>query len=141
GGRRSGRWGRRTPRGRACAWRDCSPGPLGLQAASCIVAETGGGTAMDEVFDHGWAHIAVTRRETVCEVALARTEARNALNGELMGELTEVARRLRLRTDVLAVVLTGTERYFSAGADISASQARAAAPTMLQARAAIAAGP
>ena len=96
---------------------------------------------MDEVFDHGWTHIAVTRREAVAEVALARTGARNALNGELMGELTEVARRLRLRTDVLAVVLTGTESYFSAGADLAVSQARAAAPTLLEARRAIAAGP
>ena len=96
---------------------------------------------MDEVFDHGWAHIAVTRRDAVCEVALARTEARNALNGELMAELTEVARRLRLRTDVLAVILTGTESYFSAGADLSASQARAAAPSLMQARQAISAGP
>jgi len=96
---------------------------------------------MDEVFDEAWRLIRVTRRDSVAEVALARTEARNALNGELMGELTEVARRLRLRTDVLAVILTGTESYFSAGADISASQARAAQPTMLEARRAIMAGP
>lgn len=96
---------------------------------------------MDEVFDHGWAHIAVTRREAVAEVALARTSARNALNGELMGELTEVARRLRLRTDILAVILTGTGSYFSAGADLGASQARAAAPSLLEARKAISAGP
>jgi enoyl-CoA hydratase/carnithine racemase len=96
---------------------------------------------MDEVFDHGWTHIAVTRREAVCEVVLARTGARNALNGELMAELTQVARRLRLRTDVLAVILTGTQSYFSAGADLSASQARAAAPTLMEARQAISAGP
>ena len=76
---------------------------------------------MDELFDKAWTHIAVTRRESVCEVALARPEARNALNGPLMEELTEAARLLRLRTDILAVVLTGTDSYFSAGADLSAS--------------------
>jgi enoyl-CoA hydratase/carnithine racemase len=96
---------------------------------------------MDEVFDHGWTHIAVTRREAICEVRLAREAARNALNGELMAELTEVARRLRLRTDVLAVILTGADSYFSAGADLSASQARAAAPSLMEARRAISAGP
>jgi len=96
---------------------------------------------MDELFDRAWTHIAVTRRGAVAEVALARPEARNALNGLLMEELTEAARRLRLRTDVLAVILTGTDSYFSAGADLAASQARAAAPTVMEARRAIMAGP
>lgn len=96
---------------------------------------------MDEVFDHGWTHIAVSRREAVAEVRLAREAARNALNGELMAELTEVARRLRLRTDVQAVILAGAATYFSAGADLSASQARAASPTLMEARRAITAGP
>ncbi|HLZ73602.1 enoyl-CoA hydratase/isomerase family protein [Phenylobacterium sp.] len=96
---------------------------------------------MDELFDKAWTHIAVTRREAVCEVALARPEARNALNGVLMEELTEVARLLRLRTDILAVILTGTESYFSAGADLSASQARAGQATLMEARRAVMAGP
>ena len=96
---------------------------------------------MDRLFDGGWTHIAVTRREAVVEVALARPEARDALNGLLMEELTEAARLLRLRTDVLAVILTGTESYFSAGADLSASQAREAQATLLEARRAVMAGP
>ena len=96
---------------------------------------------MDELFDNAWAHIAVTRRDAIAEVALARPEARNALNGALMEELTEAARMLRLRTDVLAVILTGAETYFSAGADLAASQARAAAPTVMETRRAIMAGP
>ena len=96
---------------------------------------------MDEVFDHPWTKIAVSRDGPVAEVALARTEARNALNGELMGELTEVARRLRLRADVLAVIVTGTKSYFSAGADLSASQARPAQATLMQSRRALMAGP
>ena len=96
---------------------------------------------MDELFDRAWTHIAVTRREAVCEVALARPEARNALNGVLMEELTEAARLLRLRTDILAVIVTGTDSYFSAGADLSASQARAGAGTLLEARRTVMAGP
>jgi enoyl-CoA hydratase/carnithine racemase len=115
-----------------------------MQARSCIVAETRlleEPPRMDEVFDHPWSQIRVSRREAVAEVALARKDARNALNGELMGELTEVARRLRLRTDVLAVILTGAEDHFSAGADLSASQSRAAQPTLMEARRAIMAGP
>ncbi len=96
---------------------------------------------MDELFDKAWTHIKVTRQGAVAEVVLARPEARNALNGVLMEELTEAARMLRLRTDVLAVILTGTDSYFSAGADLAASQARAAAPTVMETRRAIMAGP
>jgi enoyl-CoA hydratase/carnithine racemase len=96
---------------------------------------------MDELFDKAWTHIAVTRRDAVCEVAMTRTQARNALNGALMEELTEAARLLRLRTDILAVILTGTESYFSAGADLGASQARAAQATLMETRRAVMAGP
>ena len=96
---------------------------------------------MDGLEDGGWRLIKVARREAVVEVALARTDARNALNGPLMEELTEVARRLRLRPDVQAVILTGTNSYFSAGADISASQARSGEGTLLEARRAVMAGP
>jgi enoyl-CoA hydratase len=95
----------------------------------------------DELFDREWQLIRVERREQIIEVALARTQARNALNGELMGELTEAARALRLRTDVRAVILTGTDSYFSAGADLSASQARVAQPSLLESRRAVMAGP
>ncbi|MGH6967435.1 MAG: enoyl-CoA hydratase/isomerase family protein [Phenylobacterium sp.] len=95
---------------------------------------------MDRLFEAPWRHLAVTRDEAVAEVAIARPEARNALNGELMEELTEAARLLRLRTDVLAVILTGTDSYFSAGADLSASQARSA-QGLLEARRSVMQGP
>src|SRR3954470_7797959 len=97
--------------------------------------------AMDELFDRAWTHISGSRRDGVAEVALARPQARNALNGELMEELTEAARLLRLRTDVRAVILTGNDSYFSAGADLSASQARAAQPSLIESRRAVMAGP
>jgi len=95
----------------------------------------------DKLFDTEWEFVRVERREHVVEVALNRPDARNALHGELMAELTEVAALLRLRTDVRAVILTGNERYFSAGADLSASQARAAAPSLIERRRAVMAGP
>jgi enoyl-CoA hydratase/carnithine racemase len=96
---------------------------------------------MDKLFAGPWRLIRVERREGVVEVALDRTDARNALNGELMEELTEAARLLRLRTDVRAVILTGTGAYFSAGADLSASEGRRAQPSLLESRRAIMAGP
>lgn len=95
---------------------------------------------MDRLFEEAWRRIRVTRQGEIVEVALARAEARNALNGELMEELTEAARLLRLRTDVRAVILTGAETYFSAGADLSASEARVA-QTLMDARRAVMAGP
>jgi enoyl-CoA hydratase len=99
------------------------------------------GSAVDKLFDNEWRLIRIERRENIVEVALNRTDARNALNGELMEELTEAARLLRLRTDVRAVILTGTETYFSAGADLSASQARVANPSLLESRRSVMAGP
>lgn len=95
----------------------------------------------DELLDRAWTLIRVARRDDTIEVALARPEARNALNGELMAELTEAAALLRLRTDVRAVVLTGAETFFSAGADLSASQARLAQPSLIENRRAVMAGP
>ncbi|MBI1196367.1 MAG: enoyl-CoA hydratase/isomerase family protein [Phenylobacterium sp.] len=96
---------------------------------------------MDRLFEGEWRLIRVEKREGIVEVALNRPEARNALNGELMEELTEAARLLRLRTDVRAVILSGGEAYFSAGADLSASEARRAQPSLLESRRAIMAGP
>jgi len=93
----------------------------------------------DKLFDTDWRTIRVQRREAMVEVALARPGARNALNGELMEELTEAAALLRLRTDVRAVILTGADSYFSAGADLSASQARTALPLIESRRAVMAA--
>lgn len=104
------------------------------------------GRIVDKLFDHEWRRIRVGRSEGmsdagIVEVALARTEARNALDGELMAELTEAAALLRLRTDVRAVILTGTATYFSAGADLSASQQRLAQPSLIESRRAVMAGP
>jgi enoyl-CoA hydratase len=96
---------------------------------------------LSDPIDGPWANLVVTRNGPVVEVALHRPEARNALNGALMGELTDIARLLRRRSDVLAVVLTGGESNFSAGADLSSMEQRIRAPTVLETREAIMAGP
>ena len=96
---------------------------------------------MDTLFDHPWHLIRVDRRDDTVEVAMIRTDARNALNGALMEELTEVARLLRLRTDVRAVILTGSDTYFSAGADLAGRGGDGPLPGLLDNRRAVMAGP
>ena len=95
----------------------------------------------DHLFDHAWETVVVSRRGPVVEVTLHRPQARNALNGALMRELTEAARLLHRRADVLAVILAGGGANFSAGADLDAIQDRITAPTLLETREAIMAGP
>lgn len=97
--------------------------------------------ADDRLFENPWKTVRVSRRGAIVEVALHRPDARNALDNLLMDELTEVARLLRLRPDVAAVILAGAERYFSAGADLKSAGERNAAPTLLESRRAVMRGP
>lgn len=94
----------------------------------------------DDLFQHDWRTLQVTRNASVVEVRLHRPEARNALDPVLMDELTDVARRLRLRTDVAAVILTGASDGFSAGADLRSAD-RSATPTLLERRRDVMRGP
>jgi enoyl-CoA hydratase len=94
----------------------------------------------DPVFDRAWSRLSAVREGPVAIVTLSRPDARNALDGTMMAELTDIARLLRLRADLRAVILAGGERNFSAGADLGASRERAAA-SLLEARERIAAGP
>ncbi len=91
-------------------------------------------------WDEQWEHILVSRTEAVVEVRLNRPTARNALSTALMTELTEVARRLHRRTDVQVVILTGSETYFSAGADLGGMDERRR-PTLLETRESVMVGP
>lgn len=95
----------------------------------------------DPVFDRAWANLLVSRTGPIVTVTLNRPEARNALSTALMQELTDLARALQRRTDVLAVILTGGERNFSAGADLTDVGARTTAPSLMQVRERIAVGP
>ena len=55
----------------------------------------------------------------VAIVRLNRPRVRNALNQALMGEMTDTLESLGLDSNTRVIVLTGDERAFAAGADIS----------------------
>ncbi len=61
----------------------------------------------------------IDEADGVVTVRLNRTDARNALSIAHMKELTDVARRYRTAPHIHAVILTGTNKYFSAGADLA----------------------
>ena len=63
----------------------------------------------------------------VATVTLDRAEKHNALNAEMIGELTEAAGRLGTDPEVRIVVLTGAGRSFCAGGDLGWMQAQMAA--------------
>lgn len=52
-------------------------------------------------------------------IRLHRPAVLNALNSELMDELTEVLQHLEAQKGIRAIVITGSEKAFAAGADIS----------------------
>lgn len=62
--------------------------------------------------------IVVAREERVGVITLHRPEARNALNRTLIAELAAAIAELERDEGLGALVLTGGERFFAAGADI-----------------------
>ncbi len=90
-----------------------------------------------------YRHLKVSEEGGIVSVTLNRPNARNALNAELMGELTDFARVYRSKTNVRAIILAGGEENFSAGADLGreSSGSDASAPSLLVLRAAVLAGP
>lgn len=66
-----------------------------------------------------YEHILVERDGRVGVVTLNRPKVLNALSPELMGEVAEAMRALDADDSVGAAVITGGERVFAAGADIS----------------------
>jgi enoyl-CoA hydratase len=56
----------------------------------------------------------------VATVTMNRPEARNALSGQLLGELHDAIRELDARADVGCMVLTGADPAFCAGMDMKA---------------------
>lgn len=63
--------------------------------------------------------VAVSVDEAVGRIALDRPNKRNALSTEVLEELEAVARWFDTRSDVRAVVVTGTGDHFCAGADLA----------------------
>ncbi|OBJ50572.1 enoyl-CoA hydratase [Mycobacterium sp. 1423905.2] len=62
--------------------------------------------------------ILVERDERVGIITLNRPKALNALNSQVMAEVTTAAAELDDDSDIGAIVLTGSEKAFAAGADI-----------------------
>jgi enoyl-CoA hydratase len=69
-------------------------------------------------------NIIVTRDGRTATITLDRPKALNALNEELMHEVVEAATSLDADRGVGAIVITGSERAFAAGADIKEMQAQ-----------------
>jgi enoyl-CoA hydratase/carnithine racemase len=65
-----------------------------------------------------YQNILVSREGAVAVVTLNRPKALNALNAELLSELVAALEGFDVDDGVRAIVLTGSERAFAAGADI-----------------------
>jgi enoyl-CoA hydratase len=61
-------------------------------------------------------------RGRVAIITLNRPDALNALNSELLGELRETMAKFGDDEKIGAIVLTGSEKAFAAGADIKEMQ-------------------
>ena len=57
--------------------------------------------------------------EHICLIKLNRPEALNALNRQLLGELVQALKEAEANERVRCIVLTGSDKAFAAGADIS----------------------
>ena len=68
--------------------------------------------------------ILVETRGKVGLVTLNRPKALNALNSQVLAELLDVMRAFEADARIGAIVLTGSEKAFAAGADIKEMQAR-----------------
>ena len=66
-----------------------------------------------------YENITVDRRGRVGLITMNRPKAMNALNGALIGELNSVLDSFEALEEIGAVVITGNERAFAAGADIN----------------------
>jgi enoyl-CoA hydratase len=62
--------------------------------------------------------ILVDRQDRVATITLNRPQALNALNGQVMNEVTTAAAELDTDLGVGAIILTGSAKAFAAGADI-----------------------
>jgi enoyl-CoA hydratase len=78
------------------------------------------GSVAGESFDT----VLLERRGRVALVRLNRPKALNALNSQLMDEVTRLLADLDTDPGIGAIVLTGSERAFAAGADIKEMQAK-----------------
>ena len=60
----------------------------------------------------------VDNSDSICTITLNRPDVLNALNAELVRELTVALREADSKKDIRVIIITGTEKVFAAGADI-----------------------
>jgi enoyl-CoA hydratase len=79
-------------------------------------------------------HIIVSKEteSKIAVVQLNRPQVLNALNFELMNEMLHALQTLERDEEILAIVLTGNEKAFAAGADIKEFAARNSAQMLLE---------
>ena len=70
--------------------------------------------------------ILVEKKEKVGLITLNRPDTLNALTGELMTELIDALTTFDADKEIGAIVITGSERVFAAGADIGAMAEKSA---------------
>ena len=75
--------------------------------------------------------VIVTREAPIATVQLSRPEVRNAISEQLMDELVKVLAGLDNDDAIRCIVITGSDRAFSAGADIKDNFVNATPVTML----------
>ena len=63
--------------------------------------------------------LTLEQQDKTAVVRISRPEKKNALSIDLIEELSLMAEDLKKRTDLIAVVLTGGDSYFSPGVDLS----------------------
>lgn len=71
-----------------------------------------------------YENIIVEQLGAVAVITLNRPKALNALNGQLMDELTDALRAIEADDAIGATVITGSEKAFAAGADIKEMQSK-----------------
>ncbi len=67
-------------------------------------------------------NLKIHKKEAVATIELYRPQKKNSLNGEMRGEIEECLKELAHDRDTRAVIVTGGEEIFCAGADISEIQ-------------------
>lgn len=68
--------------------------------------------------------ILVDRKQGVGVITLNRPDAMNALNSQLMDEISHVIADFESDDEIRAIVITGSEKAFAAGADIKEMQSK-----------------
>ena len=71
-----------------------------------------------------YENIAVRTENAVGIITLQRPQALNALNSQLMDELTDAIDKFEADDAIRCMIITGSEKAFAAGADIKEMQAK-----------------